>query len=109
MDRLDEIPYLSFPQEWQVKVIPNGHADARFLVKLPEMNYRLSVYLDFDNKLGSFNGAYWEVYPNLDNDINRYSIDDTKGLLDGIQEIFDHWKEENPKYFTPLYKTLNGE
>ena len=112
MDRINEIPYLQFPQEWQVKVIPNGQADARFFVKLPEMESRISIYLDFDGKLGYYGYGnntkpYWEVYPTEEGDTARFHIDDTKGLLDKIQAILDDWKEKNKVKLSPLYRTLN--
>jgi hypothetical protein len=76
------IPYLQFPQHWEVAVIPPyAGADARFLVRCG--NAKVSVYLDFDGNLGAMDEPYWEIYP-LDGDACRYLLNETNALLEGI-------------------------
>lgn len=62
------IPYIQFPADWKVKIIPPfGDAVVRFVVELPSGKTK-SVYLDCRSSLGYFGGVdkptpYWEVYP----------------------------------------------
>lgn len=85
----DEIPYIQFPQEWQVKVIPPfGRAVARFLVRPPGMmgpKDRVSVYLDCYEMLGCWDGPYWEVYP-YRGDVGRCDMADVPRLLEMIAD-----------------------
>jgi len=87
----DAIPFISFPTDWQVKVIPPfGDAAVRFVVKLPS-GMTKSIYLDVRDSLGFFGGVgneptpYWEVYPYL-GDVGRCAMGDTKGLLEMIAD-----------------------
>lgn len=83
-DSIDSIPYLSFPSEWQIKVIPPfSGAMVRFMVKLPT-GVSKSVYADFHDALGAYGKPYWEVYP-VDDDIGRCDISDTETLLQLIE------------------------
>ena len=54
-----EIPNINFHEEWDIKITPPfGGAVVRFRV-----NDRVSVYLDCYNRLGVWDGPYWEIYP----------------------------------------------
>lgn len=86
------IPWFKFPQDWDVKVIPSGFADARFIVK--NGDNVISVYFDLFNKLGYFGNSepYWEVYPirYADyEDVARFDASDIKGLFACIQSQLD--------------------
>jgi len=87
-DEIDNIPYLSFPPEWQIQIIP-PFADAviRFIVKYPDGNTR-SVYLDSRGSLGYFGFdknnkpiPYWEVYPVNEENV-RCHKDDVEKLME---------------------------
>lgn len=84
-----EIPYIQFPKEYQVKVIPPFHgAVARFLVKHPRVEETISVYLDCYDELGVFGEPYWEMYP-YEDDIYRTKMENVDDLLEHIQEEFE--------------------
>ncbi len=83
-----ELPYLSFPKEFLVKLIwPRGGATARFLVThkdKPETK-TVSVYLDCHGALGAMDDAYWEIYPNVDGDTERFIMGkDETAMMDAI-------------------------
>lgn len=81
-ERINEIPFLQFPQDWMIKIIPPfGGAMARFIVE--KQGKRISVYLDFDNALGWWEGPYWEIYP-FEDDVYRCGINETQELIDAI-------------------------
>lgn len=94
-NQCDEIPYIQFPASWMVRVTPPyAGATARFMVKLPDGRI-MSVFLDMNNTLGSFNGhegvPYWEVFkvggPDLypsDEFCHRCHKDNIEGLLESI-------------------------
>lgn len=86
MKWVTEIPFLKFPPEWRVKVIPPfAGAIARFIVKIPDCSDTVSVYLDCYNCLGFANGPYWEVYPHH-GDTGRCAMEDTETLLKMIAD-----------------------
>lgn len=86
---MTEIPVLSFPSNWKVKIIPPFHgAIVRFLVFDQEEKQRVSVYLDCYDRLGYFGEPYWEIHP-YDNDVYRIKMQDADELLKRIQEILD--------------------
>lgn len=94
MDEIDKIPYLQFPPDWQIQMIPPfGDAVVRFRVKLPSGNKK-SVYLDSRSSLGCCWGddgepvPYWEVYPHQ-NDVGRCDRSDTATLLMMIADETD--------------------
>jgi len=65
MKWVEEIPAISFKEEWKVKIIPPfAGAIARFHVGNGDRD--VSVYLDCCNKLGYFGEPYWEIYPYKD-------------------------------------------
>ncbi len=79
-----EIPFIEVPNGWEIRPIPNfALSVARFNIKAGE--YRFSVYLDCYDRLGYFGEPYWEVYKIRD-DIARFAMDDTKGLINCIKE-----------------------
>ncbi len=87
---IEKIPYISFPSEWQVQVIPPfGGAIVRFRIKHPNENY-VSVYLDGYDLLGIYyteeNGfePYWEICP-YEDDVYRCKMNDTNELLEAIK------------------------
>lgn len=82
-ESIGQIPFIRFPADWQVQVIPPfGGAMARFRVRLPSGKEK-SVYLDFYDRLGYCGHPYWEVYPYGD-DVGRCSINETDELLQMI-------------------------
>lgn len=82
-----KIPELHFKPEWGIIVIPPfSGAMARFIVK--HNGKAVSVYLDFYDNLGMYGSPYWEIYP-IHDDIQRYDINDTEGLLAGIEEALN--------------------
>lgn len=85
---MDLIPYISFPSEWKVKIIPPfGGLVVRFLIQLPKMekNDRVSIYLDCYDKAGSMGAPYWEVYP-YRGDCGRCWMNETDKLLEMISD-----------------------
>lgn len=85
---MEEIPYISFPSHWEVKVLPHfGAAIARFWVreKGKEKDATVSVYLDCYDILGHFGEPYWEVYPHND-DVARCPMKDVSALLGLIEQ-----------------------
>jgi hypothetical protein len=81
---IEKIPAVTFDPEWAVKVIPPfGGAMARFVVLSGP--HRISVYLDVNESLGLWGGEpYWEAYPIAD-DVARFSLNDTDGLMAAIR------------------------
>lgn len=87
-DLIEEIPSISFPQDWKIQIIPPfGGAIVRFRVWIPGMNSKewVSIYLDVYNRLGLATGPYWEVYP-YKGDTGRCLMDDTDELLKMIAD-----------------------
>ena len=79
-----EIPYITFPTDWQVKIIPPfGGAVVRFRVRKGDVE--VSVYLDCYDNLGCYGKPYWEVHPH-DDDVFRCDMEDTEALLKAISE-----------------------
>lgn len=83
MEKMSEIPWISFPSDWKVQIIPPFcGAIARFRVELPDGRTK-SIYLDYFDRLGSFGQPYWECYP-CDGDTFRCAMDETDELLKAI-------------------------
>ena len=79
-----EIPYITFPSDWQVQVIPPfAGAVVRFKIKKGDAS--VSIYLDCYDILGCYGQPYWEVYPHED-DVFRCDMEDTETLLRAIAE-----------------------
>ena len=90
-EAINVIPFVKFPADWLVQVIPPfAGAIARFRVKLPSGTVK-SVYLDFYGRLGYYcnddgsDKEYWEVYPYQD-DVGRCDMADTDTLLEMIAD-----------------------
>ena len=84
---IESIPYLQFPPEWEVKVIPPfGGAMVRFLVK--SEGHTVSVYLDCHAALGAVDTPYWEVCP-YDDDVWRCGMKDTNELMGAIRHSIE--------------------
>lgn len=90
-EEIEHIPYIQFPPEWKVRVIPPfGDAVVRFQVVLPS-GARRSVYLDSRHSLGYYGSPsaapvpYWEVYPHR-GDIARCHRDNVGELLELIAD-----------------------
>lgn len=82
-EEINNIPFIQFPAEWKVQVIP-PFADAivRFRVEIEDGVFR-SVYLDGRNSLGFWDlvgGYYWEVYP-YRGDTGRCALNEVSELL----------------------------
>ena len=79
-----EIPYISFPSEWEVKITPPSVGSVvRFRVQKGDA--KVSVYLDCYDNLGSVGFPYWEVYP-YEGCNFRCAMLDTESLLKAIGE-----------------------
>lgn len=102
---MEEIPFIKFPDNWQVKMVPPfGRAVVRFFVKRDGMNDRVSIYFDayghlgYYGKMGEQPVPYWEVFPGTeDGEINRFGKDDTDGFLEAIKIGLDHIEDLESK------------
>lgn len=84
MKWMEEIPYISFPFDWEIKITPpNVGAVVRFRVKKGDAE--VSIYLDCYDNLGYYGSPYWEVYPYKE-DVFRCDMLDTESLLRAIGE-----------------------
>ena len=84
-EEIEKIPYINFPSDWKVRVIPPvNDAVVRFHVVLPCGRWK-SIYLDCRDSLGSVGSPYWEVYPYCD-DVGRCSREDVTRLLEMIAD-----------------------
>lgn len=82
----DDLPWLSFPEHWEVCIIPpSGGAAIRFLVKHRGRAEQVSVYLDATETLGCPGQVYWEIYPAADGDTARFWLAETPALLTAIE------------------------
>ena len=82
-DFVEQMPYLSFPADWKVSIIPPfGGALARFRVKLPS-GLEKSIYFDAYEKLGSYGEPYWEVY-SYRGDTGRCALNEIDKLIEMI-------------------------
>ena len=82
-----DIPYITFPTDWQVKIRPPfGGAVVRFGIRKGDVE--VSVYLDCYDNLGCEGKPYWEVHPH-DDDTFRCDMEDTEALLKAISESID--------------------
>lgn len=91
-ERIPEIPFLVFPPDWQVQIIPPfGGLDARFRVRKGKAC--VSIYLDWYETAGCWGGPYWEVYPH-DEDVFRCDMDQTEALMGAIGESIAQQMED---------------
>lgn len=80
-----EIPYIKFPESWEVKIIPPfTGAIIRFRIK-KNAKEDISVYLDCYDMLGMYGEPYWEVYP-VNGDVERIKMSDVKELIATIKK-----------------------
>lgn len=83
-DEYQNLPRLKFPPDWEVQMVPPfGGALARFWVFKGEN--RVSVYFDAHSKLGSVGSPYWEIYPAVDGDVDRFLQNETDAMLLAIE------------------------
>lgn len=76
----NEIPFIKWPTEWEVKAIPPfAGAVIRYWINTPRG--KISVYLDCYDVLGYYGKPHWEVYPDRNGDNSRFDMDDVDGLL----------------------------
>lgn len=82
-----KMPYLSFPPELEIRLVPPERADIRFRAKLKNQDERddVSVYYDLGGSLRA-STDYWEIYPDINGDAKRFSNtpDDIKNMFDEI-------------------------
>lgn len=88
-----EVPALQFPAEWKIRIIPPfGGAIIRFVAIDPKGS-EVSVYLDAYDQMGCMNKKpYWEIHPDETGDCERFWMDETKELIEGIQKSFESRK-----------------
>ena len=87
------LPYLSFPANCEVKILPpTGGALMRFLIRLKaNPDKTISVYFDQFSRLGCMAEPYWEMYPNKDEDTSRYYQGEEEGLMAEIIDTLDFY------------------
>ncbi len=86
---MQQIPYITFPQGWEIRVIPSfGCAVVRFMVK--KGNREISVFLDCYRMLGAWDRPYWEIYPgpNERGEPERIAMEDVEELIYQISQSF---------------------
>ena len=95
---LNEIPFIDFPDNFLVKIIPNfAGSVVRFRIKdkNKEDSPEMSIYLDCYENMGMYYGEndkpspYWEVYPHF-GDVFRCGINEIESLIEGIQQGLDN-------------------
>ena len=80
-----DIPELQFPSDWKIRIIPPfGGATVRFTVDYDLAH--VSIYLDHYSRLGCMDYPYWEIYPAVGGDTDRFKMQDTEELLKAIEE-----------------------
>ena len=91
----NEIPFISFSADWEVKIIPPFlGAIVRFCVRQKgNHDGGCSVYLDCYDRLGFFGEPYWELYPH-NGDVFRCPMNDTESLLNAIKETLTRTEKE---------------
>jgi len=87
---MPQIPFIPFKAGWEVAVIPPyAGAVARFLVReTANPKSRVSVYLDWFDKLGCVGKPYWEVYP-IDGDVQRCLLNEVDDLVQIISRSLE--------------------
>ena len=86
-----EIPALQFPPEWKIRIIPPLlGAVVRFRV-ISEFG-EVSVYLDAYDQLGAVGEPYWEIYPGENGDPDRFLMNETAELIEGIKRAINYLK-----------------
>jgi hypothetical protein len=90
-----EIPALNFPPEWKIRIIPPYlGAIIRFVV-VTEFG-EVSIYLDaYDNLGGMGMLPYWEIYPGESGDPDRFMMNETTELIEGIKKAINYQKPKD--------------
>jgi len=87
-DIISKVPMLNFKKEWDVKIIPPfAGAVVRFTINKDGVQV-CSIYLDWYDRLGICGSPYYELYP-FEYDTKRYSLEETKELIDDINTIWE--------------------
>lgn len=87
----DKIPFIQWPSDWLVKSIASfGGAIIRYHITKSGLDDYVSVYLDCYELLGLFGEPYWEVYPNINGDVARCSMNDINKLMDYISASLNY-------------------
>ncbi len=90
---LSEIPFLKFPSDWEVQIIP-PFAGAVVRFRVISKGVEISIYLDCYDNLGHFGQPYWEICPHFD-DVYRCALNETEDLIENIQIAIDNNKHIN--------------
>lgn len=86
MQWIDKIPFIQFPAEWRVQMIPPfAGAVVRFVVQ-KENNIKVSVYLDCYEALGLFGEPHWEIYPGPSGENERFAMNDVDEMIEAIRK-----------------------
>ena len=94
-DWLDKIPPIRFDPDWDVKIIPPfAGALTRFWVDHGDKH--VSVYFDTWSRLGWMYDSenekpipYFELYPYIDGDTKRYTLDEVNELMYDMRLILN--------------------
>ncbi len=79
-----EIPFMRFPADWEIKIIPPFcGAIVRFVIRRINEEKSISVYLDCYGTLGSLGDPYWEIHP-YNGDTYKCYLNETGNLIDAI-------------------------
>ena len=86
----EEIPYINWPSEWEVKAIPPFITGIiRYNVRLKgKPDTRVSIYLDCYDQAGYVGKPYWEIYPH-EGDCFRCLMNETDELLEAIGQSLE--------------------
>lgn len=91
----DLMPFLSFPPNWEVKMLwPSAGAAARFIVRKGDIT--VSVCADYDGSIGYYGAPFWEIYPYGygGGDKWRGDLSDGDGLIKTISEAIGQQEAE---------------
>lgn len=105
-----EIPYLQFKPEWEVRAIPPFQgAIIRYNIKY--FDKVCSIYLDCYDMLGHMGEPYWELFPDSDGETFRCGMNETDKLITAIEHSLQCTDEEIFKGMVNkgLLKTLNDK
>ena len=105
---LHKMPYISFPADWQIRIIPPYHgAIVRFLVSKVNLLNNVSVYLDcYDLLKPPYGEPYWEVHPygNNEDDVYRCPMNNVDDLLNAIEKSLEQVKRKEETEAKPEAK-----
>jgi len=80
----NEIPYIKFNSEWEVRAIP-AFSTGIIRYHMKHNDNFCSIYLDCYDMAGCVGSPYWEVYPYYDDDVFRCGMKHTDQLLKAIK------------------------